>query len=156
MTLRFASPPPEIVTAARQRALEQLPNATSIGAAHRVFVATPDDVLADRLLAGASETSIAFLVFAGENAIATIEGQTVVAGDVAASTLRAIDDASTIDGDHFEVRMLRVPALYFAALWLHGNVDVLITLPAGARHDEASLTAALRALAANIEPVSPT
>lgn len=153
MALRFAKP----------QQLGKTGTASSGTAAHRVFAATIDDVRGGKLLAGAREGAIGELLV-GER-VAAREGEALHEGPFAAATLDAIEGvaaevARTVD---YEVRLLRIPALYLAAVWLHGDDEVLIPLsptPPGVAanepYDEARLVAALLPLIPERESLSPT
>ena len=59
-------------------------------------------------------------------------------GSTAAAIARAEEDPELADG-HYEVRVLRIPALYFMGIWLkneQGRPDVVIPLdPAPSAHE---------------------
>lgn len=186
MALKFAAPPPNITAAAAEHALAFAPpddgriraaaaasaNMPAIGAPHRVFVATLDDVRFNRLLANAKEAAFGYLVIAGDRVLSAAEltaGAAGVAvhassGPLASATLDAINDVAVnlARARDYEVRLLRVPAAYLIAVWLHGDDDVLIPLEpappgvfAGAPTDEARLTAALQPLVDGRAATSP-
>lgn len=136
---------------------------------HRVYTATPTDVLAGSILASATEDSWRYLVIrndddvvaavevtsrdGGPMELAHINEGPFVVGTVAAIAIA--EEQLENDPNDFELRLLRIPSLYLMALWLHAdNSDELITIapaPPGLRANEvigeAQLTGALRPLA---------
>jgi hypothetical protein len=142
---------------------------------HPVYVATLDDLVAGRLLGAARQTSWRYLLVQGDVAIA--EAELGVArraapgakpkdpeflglthGPFTGATVDALHAAEALPQSakaDYELRLLKVPAVYLVALWLHGaNEDILIpmgTPPAGLRknkpYSEAHVIRALRDVA---------
>jgi hypothetical protein len=154
MTLRPAEPSPEVVETVRSHlsALAARPEFQRRGMAlsepARLELAVPHDVYSlglDRLAAGASlqdaePVGQRFLVVDGDTPVSsaevTPEGEDFQAneGPFVAATLAAVEraeqDPELSDG-RYELRLLRVPALYLMALWLKdedGDGDRVIPL----------------------------
>ena len=133
-------------------------NALRLAPVHQVFTATLTDVVEDRVLAAAQETSWRDVTGTTAAEVAPRDGRYVLTsenqGPFVAATADALERAKQLDGD-YELRVLSIPALYVVALWLHADsTDVLIPLApapngltANEPYDEASFTAALRPLA---------
>jgi hypothetical protein len=136
----------------------------SVTQPHRVFTATLNDVLVGRVLANAQETTWRyFLVHKGEEPFASAE----VAGNEIANvnegpfvqgTAVAMIAAEQLDAPRhrdYELRLLRIPALYTVAVWLTAEGDDLLIpadpapepLVANQPYTEASFVEALRPLA---------
>jgi hypothetical protein len=146
--------------------------------AHPVYVATLDNLAAGKLLAAARQTGWRYLLAHNDEVVA--EAELHSARGAAKSTKRAKSEelsfaglthgpftGATVDGLHaaerlpqvekadYELRLLKVPAVYLVALWLHGSKeDLLLPLgqpPAGLRknkaYTEAAVVRALRATA---------
>ncbi|HET6685667.1 MAG TPA: hypothetical protein VFH02_03975 [Jiangellaceae bacterium] len=155
MTLRAAEPTQrslDAVSAAlselagrsefRRRALARVnPLDVALAVPHDVYTLGLDEV-ADRAgIEQARHIGRRFLVMAGNRAVSSAEiadedgtgfqaneGPYVVA--TAEAIARAEDDPDLAKGD-YEIRLLRIPALYFVALWLRderGHDDVLVPL----------------------------
>jgi hypothetical protein len=136
----------------------------NIAAPHPVYVATIEDVLARRVLANARETTWRyFLVRGNDDAFAAAE---LTGGEVAhvnegpfvEGTSRAMifaEDLDRVREADYEMRLLRIPALYVVAVWLRSsNDDILVPsapapapLQANAPYDEGRFTDALTPLA---------
>jgi hypothetical protein len=154
MTLRVAEPSPEVVETVRSNlsALAARPEYRRRGVAQsepsELELAVPHDVYTlglDRLAAGASIQDAApvgqrFLVVDGDRPVSsaevTPEGGDFQAneGPFVAATLAAIEQAEQdpeLSDGRYELRLLRIPALYLMALWLKdedGDGDVVIPL----------------------------
>jgi len=157
---------------------EMHPEALSHTEPHPVYVATLDDLAAGKLLANARQTAWRYLLVQHDEVVAEAE---ITAGhggakgaksgkrknlEFAGMTHGPFADA-TIDGLHiaealpetaradYELRLLKVPAVYLVALWLHrADDDILIPIgqpPTGLRknkaYTEAGIIRALRATA---------
>ena len=157
MTLRVPEPTEESVetvrshlsalarrAAFRDRALARAdPSGLALAAPHDVYSLGLGDVAEEASLDDASVVGRRFLVMDGDKAIASAElsveesgaaGFQASEGRYVESTAAAIDqaerDPDLADGD-YEVRVLRIPALYVMALWLkdeRGGADFLIPL----------------------------
>jgi hypothetical protein len=154
MTLRPAEPSPEVVETVRSHlsALAERPEFQRRGMAgsepSRLELAVPHDVYSlglDQLSAGATiqdaePVGQRFLVVDGDTPVSsaevTPEGGAFQAneGPFVAATLAAIEqaeqDPELTDG-RYELRLLRIPALYLMALWLKdddGDGDLVIPL----------------------------
>jgi hypothetical protein len=162
MTLRFATATPESVEAVRSH-LSELAGRTAfpdralsradltglaLAAPHDVYAVGLDDVVEGATLDAARMVGRRFLVLDGSKAIASVEvadrdarsgfqaneGPYVEATAVAIA--RAEEDPDLVDGD-YEVRLLRIPALYFTGLWLKSDregSDVVIPLDLAPAH----------------------
>jgi hypothetical protein len=146
---------------------------------HPVYVATLDDLEAGKLLAAAKQTGWRYLLAQDDEVVAEAEltaGRRVAKGakgakheDLAfAGLTHGPFTGATVDGLHaaerlpqvektdYELRLLKVPAVYLVALWLHGaDEDILVPIgqpPAGLRknkpYTEARVMRALRATVA--------
>jgi hypothetical protein len=154
MTLRPAEPSPEVVETVRSHlsALAARPEFQRRGMAlsepSDLELAVPHDVYTlglDRLSAGASirdaeAVGQRFLVVDGDTPVSsaevTREGGDFQAneGPFVAATLAAIEQAEQdpeLSDGRYELRLLRIPALYLMALWLkddEGDGDLVIPL----------------------------
>jgi hypothetical protein len=155
MTLRAAEPTQQSLDAVsaalsdlagrsefRRRALARVnPLDVALAVPHDVYTLGLDE-LADRAgIDQARPVGRRFLVMAGDRAISSAEitdedgtGFQANEGPYVAATAEAIaraeDDPDLSEGD-YEIRLLRIPALYFVALWLRderGHDDVLVPL----------------------------
>ena len=148
---------------------------------HPVYVATLDDLAAGKLLAAAKQTGWRYLLAHNDEVVAEAElaaGRRAAKGAKRAKGAKHEDLAfaglthgpftgATVDGLHaaerlpqvekadYELRLLKVPAVYLVALWLHGaDEDILIPLgqpPAGLKKNKAySEAAVIRALRATV------
>jgi hypothetical protein len=156
MTLRVPEPTKESVEAVRtrlselagrmefrHRALAQAnPLNLALAAPHDVYFLSLTEVAEGASIDAARIVGRRFMVMEGDNAIASAEvagtedGSHLQANEgpyvasTAATIARAEEDRELADGE-YEVRMLRIPALYVMALWLkdeQGDKDVLIPL----------------------------
>jgi hypothetical protein len=153
--------------------LPALRNATGplqITQSHQVFTLGLTDLVAGRGLEAARLSGWRFLLNDGEKVVAAAE--TVITGAGAehlfagfnegpfaaatADAIRAVQGLPEVEGGNFELRLLRVPALYFTAVWLYeagGTGDLLAPLapaPAGIAPGRAiAATTLLRELASN-------
>jgi hypothetical protein len=125
---------------------EQLRNAQpedlDVSTPHRIYSVGRDDILADRGLDSARPVGWRYLVEAGGQVIASAEtveledGSQEVSqfteGPYVGSTetvVRAARALPQLEKAGFELRLLRIPALYLMALWLHAKAtDLLIPL----------------------------
>jgi hypothetical protein len=151
---------------------------------HPVYVATLDDLVAGKLLSAARQTGWRYLLVQNEEVVAEAElsaARPAAKGAKGATKSRSSKQheltfaglthgpfsGATVDGlhaaerlpqvekDDYELRLLKVPAVYLVALWLHGaNEDILVPLgqpPAGLKknkpYTEAAVIRALRATA---------
>jgi hypothetical protein len=154
MTLRPAEPSPEVVETVRSHlaALAERPEYQGRGVAQsepsELELAVPHDVYTlglDRLAAGVSirdaePVGQRFLVLDGDTPISsaevTPEGGDFQAneGPYVAATAAAIEQAEQdpeLSDGRYELRLLRIPALYLMALWLkddEGDGDLVIPL----------------------------
>jgi hypothetical protein len=141
--------------------------ALSYSEPHPVFYVPLDALAGGKLLDAATQTSWRYLLVQDDMAIA--EAELSAGHRVAKSAVKALKflglthgpfTAATIDalaaaerlpqvasGD-FELRLLKVPAVYLAALWLHGaKDDLLIPMgdpPGGLKPNEAYTEAAVK------------
>lgn len=114
----------------RHRALARVnPLDVALALPHDVYSLGLDELVRGATLDDAQLVGRRFLVMAGDDAVASAEiarddGFTATEGPFVTGTARAIavaeQDPATADGD-YEVRVLRVPALYLMALWLSGG-----------------------------------
>ena len=125
--------------------LRNVPGTLALAQPHQIFSLGLTDLAAGKGLDAATPTGWRYLVQSGDNALASAETAVTPAGPehvfsafnsgrLVASTVEAIRTAQglpqMVQGS-FELRLLRVPALYFSALWMHGaqgTDDVLIPL----------------------------
>jgi len=131
---------------------------------HPVYVATLDDLAAGKLLANAKQTAWRYLLVQHDEVVAEAE---LTAGRGAAKGAKSARHknlefaglthgpfvGATVDGLHmaenlpqiakadYELRLLKVPAVYLVALWLHrGDEDILVPIgqpPAGLKKNKA-------------------
>ena len=152
---------------------------------HPVYVATLDDLAAGKLLADAKQTGWRYLLAQNDEVVAEAE---LTEGRPAAKATKGAKGkelafaglthgpftGATVDGLHaaerlpqvekadYELRLLKVPAVYLVALWLHGgNEDLLVPIgqpPAGLKknraYTEAGVIRALRATVARTKEFS--
>ena len=155
---------------------EMHPEEVSHSEPHPVYIATLDDLAKGKLLAAAKQTGWRYLLVHGNAAVGEAELSAETRGAKGAKSAKSKEPqflglthgpftAATIDALHaaerlpqiakadYELRLLKVPAVYLVALWLHGgNEDILIPLgqpPAGLKknkpYTEAGIIRALRA-----------
>jgi hypothetical protein len=148
MPLRTPDPPAEVVSVIERELPEYLAASEILAARgveavqpalpHRIYSATLEEA-ARGLAADDLETvGWRFLLLAGEEAVAAVEVGDAGAitqleeGHFVGLTSRAVEAGErlgeTRSGD-FEVRLVRIPALFFLAVWLHGDDrDLLLPL----------------------------
>jgi len=141
---------------------------------HPVFVVGLNDLVEGRLLSAAVQTGWRYLLVQDGAAVAEAElvpkrgagGKVgkdlqlgaLTTGPFAEATIEALNAAeglAPIRKAKYEARLLKIPAVYFAALWLHGgDEDILIPMvdpPGGLKanrpYPEAKVLAALREIA---------
>ena len=152
MALHTFEPDPETVEAVRAHLSELVgraefsgrrlaranPLALALAAPHEIYHLGLDELAEGRPVTAARPVAQGFLVFDGEEPVAVAEvggegaGFMVTEGRFVAATARAIERAEGRDdiGDA-EVRLLRIPAIYLMALWLHdpdGGEDLVIPM----------------------------
>jgi hypothetical protein len=162
MALHTAVPDPEVVEVVRghlaqlvgrpefrERALARAnPLGIALAAPHDVYVLGLDELAAGTRLADARLVAHRFLVLDDSAALASAEvaaddhgGFMVTEGPYVEGTVRAIEGAEArTDATDAEVRLLRIPALYLVALWLHepdGEGDLLVPVDPAPRPLEA-------------------
>ena len=131
-------------TPAAARAVGGIGGHVKVVLPHPVFDLGLDQVLGEKTLDDASRRGWRYLVMQGPTAIAAAEvapdasgGETVSAvnrGAFVAATLielRRAEQLQSVQHGSFELRLLRIPALYIVALWLKdtpGDGDLLIPL----------------------------
>jgi hypothetical protein len=143
---------------------------------HPVYVATLDDLAAGKLLAAAKQTGWRYLLVQHDAAVAEAEigaGRAGARGAKAgkllflglthspftAATIEALKAAERmpkVAKADYELRLLKVPAVYLIALWLHGgDADLLIPMgdpPGGLKKNNAySEAGIIRALRGDVE-----
>jgi hypothetical protein len=126
-------------------ALRTAPGPLSLAQPHQIFSLGLADLASGKGLEAAKPTGWRYLVQSGENALASAETAGTPAGPehvfsafnsgrLVASTAEAIRTAQRLPHPKqgsFEPRLLRVPGLYFTAVWVHdtqGGDDLLIPL----------------------------
>jgi hypothetical protein len=182
MTLRVPTPSRESLAAVqshlselagriafRERALGQAnPLDIALAAPHDVYTLGLDQLLEAVDLEAAKPVSRRFLVMAGDEAVSSAEitapdgaGFQANEGPFVAASADAIARAEAdpeLGARDYEVRLLRIPALYFVALWLKDdrdrNHDVLVPLDpapapfeAGRKYRPAEALSALTSMA---------
>jgi hypothetical protein len=152
-------------TAFRRRALTRAnPAGLALAAPHDVYSLGLSDLAEGVSLAAATVDGRRFIVMDGDKPIASAEvadqgrgsGFQATEGPYVESTAAALERAEEdpdLDDDDYEIRVLRIPALYVMALWLkneQGGTDVLIPLDptpspleAGRKYAPAELLSAL-------------
>jgi hypothetical protein len=154
---------------------EMHPDEVAHSEPHPVYVATLDDLAAGKLLAAAKQTGWRYLLVHSDAAVGEAELSAGRRGAKGAKGAKSKDleflglthgpfTAATIDALHaaerlpqveksdYELRLLKVPAVYLVALWLHGKEDDLLVPmgdpPAGLKrnkpYSEAGVIRALR------------
>ncbi|MDQ3119212.1 MAG: hypothetical protein M3Q89_06540 [Verrucomicrobiota bacterium] len=141
---------------------------------HSVFVVGLGDLVEGRLLSAAVQTGWRYLLVQDGAAVAEAElvskrkaggkaGEdlqlgALTAGPFTEATIEALNAAERLPSVRkakYEARFLKIPAVYFAALWLHGgDEDILLPMvdpPGGLKtnrpYSEARVLAALREIA---------
>lgn len=129
-------------TAFRNRALTRAnPAGLALAAPHNVYSLGLSDLAGGVPLEAAKLVALRFIVMDGDKPIASAEladdltGFQASEGRLVQSTATAIEHAeadSELGNANYEVRLLRIPALYFTALWLKnqdgGMADVVTPL----------------------------
>jgi len=154
VTLRPAEPSPEIVQAVRshlselaarpqfqERRLAQAePSRLELAVPHDVYTLGLDELSAGASLWDAQVVGQRFLVVDGDTPVSSAEvtpgggGFQANEGPFVAATLAAIEEAERdpdLTDGRYELRVLRIPALYLMALWLKdddGDGDLVIPL----------------------------
>jgi hypothetical protein len=156
-------------------AVEMHPEELAHSEPHPVFVATLDDLVAGKLLAAAKQTSWRYLLVQGDAAVAEAELGAVRRGKqrtkgkdleflglthgpftkATVDALGAAEQLPQVARADYELRLLKVPAVYLIALWLHGgDQDILVPIgdpPGGLEknkpYSEAQVVSALRDIA---------
>jgi hypothetical protein len=185
MSLTSPTPPPEALDLVRSRLAigpgrggarmryvdDASPEGLDLAAPHVVYTLNLDDIARGVGLESARPTTWRYLLVRGDRALASAEvytqddlGATGYAhtneGQFVAETMEAIEVAEELpevaDGE-YELRLLRIPALYLMALWLKdqvGDKDLLLPMrpsptPISAHHAyvESALFEILRPLA---------
>jgi hypothetical protein len=153
MTLRLAIGPPMPASAVADLA------PAGLSAPHPVYTASAQHVIDGGVLAAAQLTGWRSIVSKDGQPVAALESDgSVHQGPFVAGTVdaaRVAEERFGGDARDFELRLLRIPAAYTVALWLHApDDDVLIPLapaPPSLRPNqpvsEAEFTAALQPLA---------
>ncbi|HTS61031.1 MAG TPA: hypothetical protein VMH28_03350 [Candidatus Acidoferrales bacterium] len=173
-TFRAAVEPRSVKIPALRRAAGPL----TLTEPHQIFSLGLNDLAAGRALEGAKPTGWRYLVRDTENVLASAEtairegGAEHVfsafnASAAVASTVRALQTARglpEVRGGSFEQRLLRIPALYFTALWMHstqGGEDLLVPLepspdvPIGQAVPAAQLLGELASKAKSVPALGP-
>ena len=155
--------------------VEMRPEELSHSEPHPVYVATLDDLVAGKLLAGAKQTSWRYLLVQGDAPVAEAElaaarrGKQRAKGEdleflglthgpftrATVDALSAAEQLPQVARADYELRLLKVPAVYLVALWLHGDdQDILVPVgdpPAGLErnkpYSEQEILVALRDVA---------
>lgn len=171
MPIRLAPAPPDAASKVRNAAaslIAQPPSVHALAKAapvdlsdlHPVYAATAQDVLDGTVLAAAQLIGWRVIVSKDGQPLAAVESDASVnEGPFVAGTVEAVTAAEekfAADARDYELRLLRIPAVYAIAIWLHANdADVLIPVapaPASLRANEplgeAAFTEALRPQAA--------
>jgi hypothetical protein len=164
MSIHLPAAPPEAADALRNY-LSSLPTApVGLSPLFPGYSAGAQDVLDERVLGAARLTAWQTIVSKEGEAIATatvgsdmglpqVHEGALVAGMVEA--VRQAEERFSSDNRDYELRLLRIPALYTVALWLHaGDADVMVPVapaPRALRANDSygpdAFTAALRPLA---------
>lgn len=110
-----------------------------IGGQHEVYSANLKDAASGHVLDRAKRVGWEYLLLENDNAIATaqvdgtepdhVEFSHVNYGQMARSAMKALQVADSLDAvqsKEYELRVLQVPPLYLAALWLTGSSDEIV------------------------------
>jgi hypothetical protein len=140
----------------------------SVSAPHQTYFVRLDDLAKGLLLEAAKPVAWRYLIYVEGQAVAEIEltnpdhgeptflafheGPFANASDLALSTANAL---TKFKKTNWEVRYLKIPSVYFAAIWLHGKQDdsliPLMTPPPGLKvnspYSEAKVISALSGVA---------
>jgi len=141
---------------------------------HQVFVMDPDDAEAGGGLARARPVGWRFLVESGGEVLASAESADQLEGPGSpsfaegqavtstATAVRAAQALPQVAKGGFELRLLRIPAMYLTALWLHAShADLLIPLDPSPIGDEGKVVPPtvffrkLADLARDMQPLRP-
>jgi hypothetical protein len=118
------------------------PQSLLVSTPHPAYFCGASDVAAGRLLTAAVRTGWRYLLFDGSVPVAAAELHEAEGGELEFSNLEtgdsiglfvaALERAAPMDDTRaaYEIRLLRVPALFFSALWLAGEDHLLIPLVA--------------------------
>jgi hypothetical protein len=113
------------------------------GPPHRVYTVGLHDLAERKLLSAAKDVSWNYPVFSDSTPVGEVEiGRTYPdRPDLAfkafhrtpftEATVAALDEAeksASVAHADYEMRFLKIPSVYFAALWLHGPDDILVPL----------------------------
>lgn len=156
--------------------MELHPERASHSEPHPVYVATLDDLAAGKLLDAAKQTGWRYLLVQHDTAVAEAEVGTRRTGARGAkggkleflglthspftgATIEALTAAERmpkVAKADYELRLLKVPAVYLIALWLHGrDADILVPMgdpPGGLKKNRAySEASVIRALRSTVE-----
>jgi len=137
---------------------------------HQSYVVSLNDLASGRMLSAARLTTWRYLIVHGSNAVAEAElnadekagkaldflalHQSPFANETLEALHRA-EELQQVKENDYELRYLKIPAVYLAAVWLHGKSDdILIPLPppptgvrANEPYSERQLINALKSLA---------
>ena len=108
-----------------------------IGDAHRSYFVRLDDLAKGRMLATAQQVAWRYLVYVADQAVAEIELSSepsggdpkflaLYEGPFAGTTDQALRTARSfpwVNETDYEVRYLKIPSVYFAAIWLQSDRD---------------------------------
>ena len=156
--------------------MELHPERVSHSEPHPVYVATLEDLAAGKLLDAAKQTGWRYLLVQNDTAVAEaevgaghagargarsgkLEFLGLTHGPFTGATIEALTAAERmpkVAKADYELRLLKVPAVYLAALWLHGgNADIVIPMgdpPGGLKKNRAYTEAGvIRALRGVVE-----
>ncbi len=154
--------------------MEMRPEELAHSEPHPVYIATLNDLAGGKLLSTARQTSWRYLLVQRDEAVAEaelsvprrgagakakkLEFASLTHGPFAGATVEALTAAEALPQvakTDYELRLLKVPAVYLIALWLHGRKDdILIPMgdPPGrlkknTPYSEADVIGALREIA---------
>ena len=111
------------------------------GPPHKVYTVSLRDLAERRLLDAATEVSWSYPLFANSEPIGELEIGALPPdeGELAArafhktpftqatvAALREAEKSSSTTDEDYEVRFLKIPSVYFAALWLHAAKDDIL------------------------------
>lgn len=154
MPLRLSEPPSQVVDAVRETLLGwarrhefRTPalrgaKADNLGLTlpHPVYALTLQDLADGRGPGAAEHVAWRFLLQDGERVVAAVEvpagggGPTVNEGPYVRATesaLAMLEQLPEVDGTEYELRLLKVVALYLVAVWLHegdGSADLMVPI----------------------------
>lgn len=125
------------------------PDELSLAAPHSVYTLGSQDLAAHRGLDAALFAGWRYLVQQDAGAVAAVEIPTETNGNIEQTmqlnegqfvgatfeAVAAIEQSEEVRGSDYELRLLRIPALYTVALWLHsGTGDRDLLMPIGQCH----------------------